>query len=80
MALIINGILKQDQYSQSDIYYPPWDKIANYDGETNIISIAATYDSEEGPKVNMFVPIFDKKLEEQAGYESDSSVKSDKSI
>lgn len=37
MALIIYGILKQDQYSQSDIYYPPWEKIANFDGETMII-------------------------------------------
>jgi len=27
MALIINGILKEDQYSQSDIFYPNWDKI-----------------------------------------------------
>jgi dsRNA-specific ribonuclease len=37
MALIIHGILNQDQYSQSDIYYPPWDKIANFDGESMII-------------------------------------------
>jgi hypothetical protein len=37
MALIIHGILKQDQYSQADIYYPPWDKIATFDGETMII-------------------------------------------
>jgi len=37
MALAIHGILKQDQYSQSDIYYPPWDKIANFDGENMII-------------------------------------------
>ena len=37
MALAILGILKQDQYTQSDIYYPPWDKIANFDGETMII-------------------------------------------
>jgi dsRNA-specific ribonuclease len=37
MALIIYGVLKQDQYSQSDIYYPPWDKINTYDGETMII-------------------------------------------
>jgi ribonuclease-3 len=37
MALAIYGVLKQDQYSQSDIYYPPWDKIANFDGETMII-------------------------------------------
>jgi ribonuclease-3 len=27
MALIINGVLKEDQYSQSDIFYPDWDKI-----------------------------------------------------
>ena len=81
MSLIINGILKQDQYSQSDIYYPPWDKIASYDGETNIINIAATYDSEEEPRsVNLFVSKVDNKPEETTGYESDSSVKSDKSI
>ena len=80
MSLIINGILKQDQYSMSDIYYPPWDKISSYDGETNIISIAATYDSEEPPKEVVFSPINMKKTEESAGYESDSSVKSDKSI
>ncbi len=44
MALAIYGILNQDQYSQSDIYYPPWDKIANFDGETMIIK---TTDSDE---------------------------------
>ena len=33
MALIIYGILKQDQYTQSDIYYPPWDKIAKFDSD-----------------------------------------------
>jgi len=38
MALIINGILKQDQYSQSDIYYPPWAKIEKFDGENMIIN------------------------------------------
>ena len=27
MALIIYGVLKEDQYSQADIYYPSWDKI-----------------------------------------------------
>ena len=37
MALIIYGVLKQDQYLQSDVYYPPWDKINNFDGETMII-------------------------------------------
>jgi ribonuclease-3 len=38
MALIIQGQLKQDQYSESDIFYPPWDKIKNADGETMIIT------------------------------------------
>ena len=35
MALIINGILKEDQYSQSDIFYPNWDKIEK--GHTDIL-------------------------------------------
>jgi dsRNA-specific ribonuclease len=38
MALIIQGQLKQDQYSESDIFYPPWDRIKNADGETMIIT------------------------------------------
>ncbi len=51
MALIIHGILKQDQYSSSDIYYPPWDKIATFDGETMIIK---SPDSETND--NTFLP------------------------
>ncbi len=47
MALIIHGILKQDQYSQSDIYYPPWDKIAAFDGETMIIKVDETNEPSE---------------------------------
>jgi ribonuclease-3 len=35
MALIIYAVFKDDQYDQSDIYYPPWDKIEN--GENNIL-------------------------------------------
>jgi hypothetical protein len=37
MSLIIHGILKEDQYSSSDIYYPPFDKIKNHDGVSNIL-------------------------------------------
>ena len=37
MSLIIHSILKEDQYSKSDIYYPPFDKIKNNDGSSNII-------------------------------------------
>jgi ribonuclease-3 len=36
MALIINGVLKEDQYTQLDIYYPNWDKIEK--GFTDILS------------------------------------------
>ena len=35
MALIIYNVLKSDQYSKSDMYYPPWDKINNK--EQNIL-------------------------------------------
>ena len=40
MALIIHGILKLDQYSQNDIYYPPWEKILNqeYDSDSSTYS------------------------------------------
>ena len=50
MALIINGILKEDQYSQADIYYPQWDKIKAFDGINDIIKISKItekdYDSD----------------------------------
>lgn len=36
MALIIHGVLQEDQYIQNDIYYPPFDKIEN--GECNILN------------------------------------------
>lgn len=36
MALIINGVLKEDQYSKSDIFYPNWEKIEK--GDTDILS------------------------------------------
>jgi dsRNA-specific ribonuclease len=36
MTLIIYGSLKEDQYIQSDIFYPPWEKINK--GENNILS------------------------------------------
>jgi dsRNA-specific ribonuclease len=68
MALIIHGILKEDQYSQSDIYYPPWDKIATFDGENYILSV----DNTKTTTSNV-IPNND-------GYESDISVKSDKSM
>lgn len=38
MSLIMHGLLKVDQYSMSDIYYPPWSKIDKYDGESLILN------------------------------------------
>ena len=37
MSLIIFGLLQKDQYVSTDIYYPPWDKINNYDGENGFL-------------------------------------------
>ena len=37
MALIIYGLLQKDQYKNIDIYYPPWDKIKNYDGQNGFL-------------------------------------------
>ena len=39
MALINYGILKEDQYSKSDIYYPPWDLIENKNNDTLILNL-----------------------------------------
>jgi ribonuclease-3 len=45
MALAIHGILKVDQYNQTDIYYPPWDKILN--NNSNILyDECKEYDSD----------------------------------
>jgi len=76
MALIIYGILKQDQYSQSDIYYPPWDKIANFDGENIIIKNDSNNDDE---LINKSKQINIKKDENDNDIEYDSDF-SDKSI
>jgi len=37
MSLIIHGLLKEDQYTTDDIYYPPWDKLSKYDGEKCVL-------------------------------------------
>jgi hypothetical protein len=38
MALINYGVLKEDQYTKADLYYPPWSLLANYDGETPVLT------------------------------------------
>jgi len=38
MALINFGVLKEDQYTKADIYYPPWSLIDSHDGESLILS------------------------------------------
>jgi ribonuclease-3 len=46
MALILFGLLKDDQYTQSDIYYPPWELIEKYDGVTPILTEKDDSDNE----------------------------------
>jgi hypothetical protein len=46
MALVMHGVLKSDQYTQNDIYYPPWDKISNFDSNTMILNLDVTEDKE----------------------------------
>jgi len=56
MALIMLNILNKDQYTQNDIYYPPWAKIEN--DEDNIITVneapniflEVNYDSDSSVK------------------------------
>ena len=38
MALITFGVLKEDQYTKADLYNPPWDLLAKYDGESLILN------------------------------------------
>jgi hypothetical protein len=47
MALINYGVLKEDQYTKADIYYPPWDLIDNNDGETLILNKSDNNEEEE---------------------------------
>ena len=37
MALIQLGVLKEDQYTKSDIFYPDWDKIGKYENGKYIV-------------------------------------------
>jgi len=41
MALIIHGVLNDDQYTQSDIYYPPFDRILA--GDTNVLGTQSEF-------------------------------------
>lgn len=42
MALIIYGLLNTDQYDNKDIYYPPFQKINNFDGINGIFGFYGT--------------------------------------
>jgi len=54
MALAIHGILKVDQYTQNDIYYPPWEKIGNSENDTIIINHEdKEYDSDSSTHSNI---------------------------
>ena len=49
MALINYGVLKDDQYTKSDIYYPPWSLINN--NNSSEISILSKNDYEKTHKI-----------------------------
>jgi len=74
MALIIYGTLNEDQYTQSDIYYPPWDRINS--GDTNILNTQHSIESEK---------VINSEVENDNNNELDhnddtNSIYSDKSI
>jgi dsRNA-specific ribonuclease len=56
MALIIYGTLKDDQYINSDIYYPPWNKIN--DGETNILN--SNHDTNSNHDANDIIDMINR--------------------
>lgn len=74
MSLIIYGLLKNDQYEQKDIYYPPWNKIkSNNDEEYVIFSDNKNNikNIEENDDVNIYKN--DNKLEKKIKYTNESS-------
>ena len=53
MALILYGYLKDDQYENTDIFYPDWDKIDScIEGEENYIYQTSDHKSTEDSSVN----------------------------
>jgi ribonuclease-3 len=47
MALINFGVLKDDQYTKSDLYFPPWDLLSEYDGENPILKEQEDQEKQE---------------------------------
>jgi ribonuclease-3 len=72
MSLIIHGILKSDQYVQSDIYYPPWDKIASFDGVNMIISDNMENNSVDGNEDKEQPQIVEKEKEKEREKEKET--------
>jgi len=53
MALINHNILQLDQYTQSDIYHPPWNKILNGNNEVVLSIEQKDYDSDSSSHSNV---------------------------
>ena len=68
MALIIFGLLQKDQYVSTDIYYPPWDKIKNYDGENGFL-----FENEDKSNVTTNVKL-PEKSDEKISIKSDEEL------
>lgn len=69
MALINYGVLKEDQYTKADIYFPPWGLLEQYDGENPILT--KNNDSNDEPK---------KIIKSKINNDDTNSVYSEKSI
>jgi ribonuclease-3 len=67
MALINYGVLKDDQYTKADLYYPPWSLIDNHDGESLILSknddVEETNDTNNDDNSSVYSAFSKKSLE-----------------
>ena len=73
MALIIYGILKEDQYIQSDIYYPCWDKIEK--NLNNVLSLKDNIDKNIIDKINIDETIiYENNIDEISSQYSEKSI------
>jgi len=52
MALINYGVLKEDQFTKADLYFPPWDLLEQYDGENPILNKNNDNETDDKVKTN----------------------------
>ena len=75
MALINYGVLKEDQYTKADIYFPPWALLEKYDGENPILTKESN-SLDKNIKDDDITSVYSKNVKE----DDITSVYSEKSI